>query len=769
MIHFILVLILYSIPSFSNECDETSSETSVIENALKDKCIIDSNTDKITSILPRGRKEFCQDCETKYQLPDIEKRKDQFVELVLDSARKKLSNITVELMSLRKIKGLNSTNPSEFSCNLNELLKEPCGKFIKKEKIETIQRELANDIVTMLRGGEERTPSLFGDRSKNTKQCEIEDAELLGLKNIAAELIFEEKVYSALKNADPEKIISLSDLKLEPRISDLLLDHPIFRSLFKNPKSFKSVILDLKATQNSQAGLKLIKSEKYNREYFAALQKSCDDMISSIKSEMCSNKNFEEGNIFSDKVPAVFNKMLNGRPQEVEASAKIWCFEVEKSKEALKFSKIDKILNEEKADEGFNIPHFDSSRSQAYSFYFDTPKETYCRSLKINCDQNSNDLIACTYKKAQQALKDDLEKDRTLAKKGNRPFEPFTDPTVNKFLASMLGNAPGIDKETREILQKEHLLPDEKGNYVPQPKEHFESSGSSYTPVADNTRVAKPILGGGNANVQRGPSKEQKVEVRKQDQRLAADNTYVAPPAIQPTSQTSESLNSFYEEMTERLMNASSTSPKTPIAGQSKAQRQTPFSEAEVRKMIEQKFASERKLNPNFTPPSVTQATDDYYEDLYRDLQKSNLASGGSFAQGGSGKAQRTKKQQDYDRVLAEALEMKYKNDRESEAKKLADGKSQLGESKGIVIEAGSVNEVMSKIESQSEKIKGTTFVLTINGEQYVVNRYFDITDFPRTQKGQETKRQLELYFDKKFPNLRGERLRYLRTILSQN
>lgn len=759
----IYLLILVSFSAHSIECfDENFGDA--LEDGVKGKCQIETDLITLKAQLNSNPKSVCAKCEAK-KPSTIKTRQEIFLEQSLNSLRKNMAQMTIDLMKMRSTYNLNlsakdymcqnksSKEPceAEYKCNIGEI-GESCDNQYVKDGISLIQSEIANELTNMLKPSPELNPFLF-KKMAFENSCNISDAQALTMQTKVAErllakLISEDRSDDVSSFANSNAILkNLENLKINPHIKYIL----------ENKEASKAFFGSLKKGDDVSAIMTKLYAAPLTNGFAVNQMNGCKQVISKFK-EMCKDPRFTTGSIFSNNKVSLFSSSLDSNPSEIKDLTRNWCQEFAQSLKTDKASTLRSTEFESKLNPVSSvisgISHFKSESETAYDLFFNKVKATACADQKDQSSSETDKLFRAVW--------------LDLKKEGTTEFAQLnsSDKGVNAIFASILGNVPGITKDTRKFLVEEaHILPNEKGEVVEE--KAVAQRDPSYIPSKSNNSTKQPSVAGAKidqaTDTNPNASKNiEKTQTQNTNRFIANDLPEDNGTYDQSSSQSVDEAmkDPFNQNLVERLMKNRSQKAISPTA-------------------IKKGIRNQLRKHPNFEDPQfnieeeVNNVADAYYKNAEATLEeKFSGGSGGSGSFNGPAGAgsniQRNVVPSLEDKSMARALIAKYESQGDTAVP------ASKTDASGIVLklEIDLKNIEKANIEGELTKIRddilakdGQKFVLKIGNYEFYVDG--NEVEPKSGRMPQAILEKVQNFFKKNIPRSRVQRLSFLKTILA--
>lgn len=493
-------------------------------------------------------------------------RKQAYFDGMYLEYKKAMSALTVDMVSTRTLfsTGSDYLNSSK-SCSAT-VFQEKINKSCTKDQKAFFERtnfssEIAGEIAALLSTNTDKSSGIL-DRSNSTNSCNISDQSILRLKPRLLEESITPEFVNKIANSKATTVdqihILMNTDDVDAVLYQLLLQHPILRSMAEDPKAFISFFSLLKNEKNPKSLREALKKNLYtpkNGDILDAQTASrCEKASSSFVSSIC-NKNFDDSSIsFGDFEN--FKKINNnerlptddkiGSEMLLNKNFRLMEFCDQRKESALNFSKDANLIS------GFMIGNDIQSSLSSYAIRkfnddIDAPKNRTCHFDKLQgCNDNSLD---CSL---YHLYKESKTKGSTEYNLANNP-----DKSINNILKAIVGNPRNITPTSRKVLEAEGILPQANGKFVERP-DVPERKPEYLADVANGTITPNTESSASSAAPIPNSNRAQKTQNQSQLaslQPLQGGNSTAAPEKVAENTaeDDSEDLRRFQEGLKERL------------------------------------------------------------------------------------------------------------------------------------------------------------------------------------------------------------------------
>lgn len=573
-----LVLLLFFINSaFANEnCISAQVEVSQdIADLAHSKCDTLSRLDPCSSCAPPLIKNHLE----KIPSPTKSEIQKAALKVAIDEYKKVIIRNIVDLAKARVLP--NTSSKFEKSISSCRAKRPSCLKDKKNDLFDDLDKNIGGEIAKVISKNPIKKEGLL-TRTENA--CFIPEQTILQVSASTIAEVFDPELIAILEKIPADKYKTLKDLfddyeneeiynKFGDNATSLLRfskNNPYLRDIFSSPKSLTDFAKNLPPPHTTASILNTIYSKDAGKEIDDNISARCDSSFKSLEKFVCSQE-FEDGKINIDPRKNFEHIIGKGSVLDTEFPTDIF---IEQKKQALLFCQQSKKqtyldLDSRRKEISLSLSDPQSVESPLALYSFTTYKEEFQQLTNQMCAELKNET--CTDMKNINCrffanYKKTLVKDSPEYKMANS-----SNDDVNAVLRGMISDPARLDPEVREVLVKEGILPDSKGNIaetgnIPerQPMVMGQASGATQTKVAATSSASSGAKS--NSPVRERPSFERTANFALPS-RAPANSIATSLPPLPDFSdiyEKSDELKRFEEEIQRRLIGLDETSkPKT--------------------------------------------------------------------------------------------------------------------------------------------------------------------------------------------------------------
>lgn len=512
--YIIIFCIVDTASAEENSCETNFPLTSSTKEMAEDFQIPNCTNKKTLQPTLKGDfSKLCNECKVNFDkktsVLGIKPQSDlsliNIKKYLTDELTKSLSSQILDISNLRETypvkssfkKSIDSCNFDKFKETLNS---KKCDTGFDFKKL---QKQLNTELAYIYKDSPNQTDTgKDGILNRNTEPplCPISDISIIRARSHQLEKELSEEVIGQIQNMkfESEKDLqnSLSELssKQKTPFDKLFLYHPIFSRLVKYPKKFKSFFSNLsKPISPESLRGSLYGSQDLGEQIDNDIAEKCSKAFKTFEEAACSDS------VKNNKIRISDIKALN-KVMDMKTSPDIYIdtkdsLKIESNFKLTRFC--DHISNDPKAPdltatlkeitdgmpEEYAIKTFDIYKEFKYESEIKSLRKKLCELTKNpNCNPSEYE---CRLYKTMNDTKDPSTPEGRLASSGSQ--------SVNELLHSIIGNAPDLAPDVKQVLVKEGILPQSNGQFVQQPKvperepDYFKPSSSTA-----NTHHAAP-------------------------------------------------------------------------------------------------------------------------------------------------------------------------------------------------------------------------------------------------------------------------------------
>lgn len=570
-----IILLLFFINSaWANEnCISSQVELSPeIADLAHSKCDTQSKLNPCSECIPPLLKNQLQEIPT----PTKKELQSSSLKVAIDEYKKVIIRNIVDLAKARVLP--NSSSQFKKSLSFCRAKRPSCLDGKKSEIFDDLDKKIGGEIAQLL---SKQAINKEGLLSRTDRACFIPEQTILQVSAQTVAHTLDSDILSILEKIPLDKYQSVNDLindndDIYERFGDhsaeiinYARNNPYLKDIFSSPQKLISFAKGIPQPRNFENTQRAIYGSNSGEELDEQIADRCHQSFQALEKFVCS-KEFEEGSININPQKNFEHMIGKGSVLDTEFPADIF---IEQKKQALLFCQQPKKpnyldLDSKRKEISLSLAEPQSIESPLASYSFTTYKEEFqqltnqiCAELKNEtCTdmKNINCRFLANYKKT-------LVKDSPEYKMANS-----SNDDVNAVLRGMIGNPSSLDPEVREVLVKEGILPDSKGNIaetgnIPerQPMVMGQASGTTQAKaVATSSAPASKAT-----STSERPSFERTSANFASPSRAPANAFASSLPPIPDYSdvyEKSDELKRFEEEIQRRLMGLDEPSkPKT--------------------------------------------------------------------------------------------------------------------------------------------------------------------------------------------------------------
>lgn len=585
-----IILFLFFVSSLwaNEECITSQIEiSSDIADLALSKCDTLTKLDPCSACVPPLLKSKLENLPK----PTLEEVQQESLKVAIDEYKKVAIRNIVDLAKARTLpNSSHNFKRSLQACKAQEAPTCPNSarnpdKKLFKELFDDLNKKIGSEIANIVSKKPLKKYDSLLTRVENA--CFIPEQTVMQVSASTIAEVLDADLISILEKIDITKYPDLNDLfddyeneailnKLGDNATDIIRyakNNPYLKDIFSSPKNLSDFIKSIPSPKTSDAIKNQIYSKNFGKNLDEEIAGRCEQSFKALTQFVCSDE-FANGEInidpkknFDHLIGKQRNTLHSETPVDLfleqKNKALMFCHYQGKNKNAgLDLDNVRKNISNSLNDSNKIKGSLSVFNDATYREEFQETTDLLCKEIQTdNCTDMTNMRcrLVANYKKT-------LVKDSPEYRMANS-----SNDDVNAVLRGMIADPARLDPEVREVLVKEGILPDSKGNIaetgnIPerQPMVMGQASGITQAKVAATSSASSGAKS--NSPVRERPSFERTANfaLPSRAPANAVANSFPPLPDFSDVYEKSDELKRFEEEIQRRLMGLDEPSkPKT--------------------------------------------------------------------------------------------------------------------------------------------------------------------------------------------------------------